>query len=179
MTASSDFGWPAASSLIEIGADRRLHGVDEVAQDAVLVEAFDLLQRGFDRLHEPRLARLALVGRGEPRVEARVEQGHHVGGDGGVLDERRPHVVLGIGHADLPQEARDGADERDVAPHQAGGEHERVVAVALGAAGHDGQETRLQPLLERLDVDMAAVGALQHHVVEPDTGLGSPWRLIS
>ena len=30
--------------LIEIGADRRLHSVDEMAQDAVLVEALDLLQ---------------------------------------------------------------------------------------------------------------------------------------
>ncbi len=34
--------------LIEIGADRRLHGVDEVAQDAVFVEALDFLQFLFD-----------------------------------------------------------------------------------------------------------------------------------
>ena len=39
---------PVRVELIEIGAHRRLHRVDEVAQDAVLVEAFDRLQRRID-----------------------------------------------------------------------------------------------------------------------------------
>ena len=53
---------PVGVDLIEIGADRRLHRVDEAAQDAVLVEAFDLRQRGFDRGGDLGLARLALLG---------------------------------------------------------------------------------------------------------------------
>ena len=83
-----------------------------------------------------------------------------------------PHVVLRIGHADLAQEARDGADQRDVAPGEAGRQHQRVVAVVLGAAGHHHQEARFQPLLGIEQVDLAGAGALQHHVVQPDVGLG-------
>ena len=74
------------------------------------------------------------AGAPQMRIEARVEQGDDLRRDAGMLAQRRPHIVLGIGHADLPQEAREGAQERDVAPEQAGGEHQRVVAVAFGAA---------------------------------------------
>ena len=34
----------------------------------------------------------------------------------GMLDEGRPHVVLGIGHADLAQIARQRAQQRHLAP---------------------------------------------------------------
>ena len=84
--------------------------------------------------------------------------------------QRRPHVVLRIGHADLAQEARDRADERDVAPGEAGRQHQRVVAVVLGAAGHHHQEAGFQPLLGIEQVDLAGAGLLQHHVVQPDVG---------
>jgi hypothetical protein len=83
-----------------------LDRVDEAAQDAVFVEALNLSQRGFDRAGDLGLARLALVGGNiETRIEARVEQTHEIGGDRGVLDQRRPHIALGIGHVDLAQKA--------------------------------------------------------------------------
>ena len=44
------------ADLVEIGADRRLHGVDEVPQDAVLVEARHRLQRFLDLGGNLRLA---------------------------------------------------------------------------------------------------------------------------
>ena len=72
---------------------------------------------------------------------------HDLRGDARVLDQRRPHVVLRIRHADLAQEARDGADQRDIAPRQAGRQHQRVVAVVLGAAAHHHDERRLQRAL--------------------------------
>ena len=98
----------AGVELVEVGAQRRLHRVDEVAQDAVLVEALDRLQRGLDRARAiaPR-ARPSSRRDVEPRIEARVEQRDDVGRDARMLDQRRPHVVLRIGHADLAQEARD------------------------------------------------------------------------
>ena len=78
------------------------------------------------------------------RIEARVEQLDDLGGERRVLAQRRPHVVLRIGHADLAQEARDGADQRDVAPRQPGRHHQRVVAVVLGDAAHHHDEARFE-----------------------------------
>ena len=68
---------PLGVDLVEIGADRRLHGIDEAAQDAVLVEALDRLQRRFDGGGDLGGARRALVRRDlQARIEARAEQPH-------------------------------------------------------------------------------------------------------
>ena len=107
----------------------------------------------------------------EARIEAQLEQLHDLGGDLLVLDQRVRHVALRIGHADLPQEARERAHQRHVAPHQPGRQHERVVAVVLGAAAHDDQEGAFELLLDGVEIERAAAGALDRHVVEPDVGL--------
>ena len=162
-------GLAVAVELIKVGADRRLHRIDEMAQDAVLVEAFDRLQCGFDGGRDLGLARRALVvRRRQMRIEPGVEQGDDLRGDGRMLAQRRPHVTLRIGHADLAQEARDGADQRDVAPAESGHEHQRVIAVALGPFAHDDEKTGFETLLERSEVDRLARRTLQLHVVEPD-----------
>ena len=76
-------GLAVAVELIKVGADRRLHRIDEVAQDAVLVQAFDRLQCGFDCGGDLGLARRALVvRRRQMRIEPGVEQGHDLRGDG-------------------------------------------------------------------------------------------------
>ena len=161
----------AVSRLIEVGAQRRGHGVDEVAQDAVLVEAFDRAERGLDLGDQRRLLLGALVLRHfELRIEALVEQLHDLRRDAGMAPQGRPHVVLRIGHAHLAQEARDGAHQRDVAPLRARGQHQRVVAVVLGAAAHHRHEAGFQPRLQRVEVERRAVRALQHHVVQPHLG---------
>ena len=60
--------------LEEVAADRRLHRVDEMAQDAVFVQAVDALQRLFDARGERRLL-VGAAGAGfGARVEAGVEQ---------------------------------------------------------------------------------------------------------
>ena len=166
------FRQPIGVDLIEIGAKGGLHRVDEAAQDAILIEAFDLPQRGFDGCDDLSLACLALVRRLiGARIEARLEQTYDIGGDGRMLDQRRPHVVLGVGHADLPQEARNGADQGHVTPHHPCRQHERVVAVVLRAAAHHDQERRLETLLDGLEIDGASIRALEQHVVKPDIGL--------
>ena len=53
-----------------------------------------------------------------------------------------PHVVLRVGAAGLAQIARDGAQKGDVAPGEAGIDHQRVVAVVLGEAVPDRHEAR-------------------------------------
>ena len=57
-----------------------------------------------------------------------------------MLDQRRPHVVLRIRHAELTQVARQRADQRNVAPGEIARQRQRVVAVVLGTAAHDHEE---------------------------------------
>ena len=96
----------AAVGAIKIGADRCLDGVDEAAKDAILVEAVDRLQCGFDRGGDVELARRAFIRRHiEMRIEPGMEQGHDLCCDGGVLAQRRPHVILRVGHPNLAQKA--------------------------------------------------------------------------
>ena len=104
------------------------------------------------------------------RIEPGVEQGHDLRCDGGMLAQRRPHVILRVGHAYLAQKARQRADQRDIAPNQPGGEHQRVIAVVFGAPAHDRKEARLEPFFERGEVERLAQRAFQRHVMEPDVG---------
>ncbi len=97
-----------------------------------------------------------------------MKQRDDVGGDAGVFHQRRPHIILRIRHADLPQETRDGANERDVAPHQPRRQHQRVITVVLGGAAHHHQERGFQMRLGDTEIDRSAVAALEQHVVEPD-----------
>ncbi len=161
-------GLPFLVGLEEIGADRRLHRIDEVTQDAVLVEALHILQFLLDAGDDLFLLGVALRGCRRARIEARVEQFDNVGDDDVVLHQRRPHVVLRIGHADLPQIARQRADKRDVAPAETAGKRQRVEAVILGGAAHHHQECGFQPRLALVELDRRAVATFQQHVVEPD-----------
>ena len=136
-------------------------------QDAVFVEARHPLQGGLQRCRHFGLARppRRFI---ERRRKACVEQCDNAGGDARMLAQRRPHVTLRIGHADLAQEARDGAQQRHVAPGEPGREHEPVVAVVLGGAAHDGKKTGLERFLAVGKLDRLTRGAFEHHVVEPD-----------
>ena len=142
--------------LEEIGADRRLHGIDEMAQDAVFVEAVDRLQLLLDARRDVFFCRRALPAR--RRGSKRAWNSATISaGDAGVLDQRRPHVILRIRHADLAQEARQRADQRDVAPGKPAGERQRVVAVVLGLPAHHHQEGGFQLRLALVEIDRAAV----------------------
>ena len=160
---------PVRVELVEVGADRRADRIHEMPNDAILVEALHLGQRrldlGGDRVF---LSAAQISERAETRIEAGLEQTDELRGDAGVLAQGRPHVVLRERDADLPQVARQRADQRDIAPPQAGVEHQRVVAVILGDAAHHDQEAAFERLLRLRRCRAAAVDTLQHHVVQPD-----------
>src|SRR5262249_27821281 len=100
-------GLIARIELIEVGAQRRFHRVDEVAQDAVFVEALDFLQRRLDARADVSLARLARLARAlGARIETRVKQLDDLGSDTRMLAQGRPHVSLRIGDPRLAQIAR-------------------------------------------------------------------------
>ena len=127
-------------SLEEVGAQR---GPDERpvgAQDAVVVEADDVVER----LREPLLDRLHLgharlgVGGEHPvaptRVEARLEELDEQPGDVDVAAQRLLDVVEGEGRVALLEVLRVGPQHRGLAPGQPGREDELVEPVDLVVA---------------------------------------------
>ncbi len=144
-----------------------------MTQDAVLVEALDRLQCGFDFRGDcwPR-SRRALIRRlrrkcGSKRAWNRATICAAIAG---IFAQRRPHIILRIGHADLAQETRNGPDQRNVAPAQSCRQHQRVVAVALRLLSHDDEEASFQPRFERGEIDGLTGCAFDLHVVKPDLG---------
>ncbi len=170
---------PVCARLVEIGAHRRLDQVDEGPQDPVLVERGHLGEALLETAEEVGQLRVPLGdGQAEARVEAQVEHQHDALGDGRVLAQRCPEIVLAEGGADLPQDACQGADDGDVPPGKARLQRQRIEAVALGIAAHDRHEGGFELLVERLEVDDLAAGPGKRHVMEPDRrAAGPPWAI--
>jgi len=154
--------------LIEVGAHRSLHGVDEVPDDAILVEAFDLAEQRLDIGEDRGLLRAVLFRRPQFGIEARTEQRNDARGDRGVSGKARPHIALGIGNADLAQIARQAAHQRDFTPGEAGGKHQSVIAVVFRFAAHHRGKAGIEPRLCRLDIGGAAIGPIKRDVVQPE-----------
>ena len=157
--------WGALGAvLVDVGAHRRLHQIDEAAQDAVFIEARDARKRGLDRsAHSTLVRRAALQG----RIEAGAEKGHDAACDGGVGGEGRRKIRLPVAHAQLPEVAAEGAQQRRILPGQAGLQHEAIVAIRFRPLLGHGEQRRLQRLAPGVKVHRAA-GALQQHVVDED-----------
>ena len=87
------FDQTVGAELIKIGADRRRHRVDEVAQDAVLVEAIDRLPSAVSISAAMAASRAARSsgGSAEMRIEAGVEQAHDAA-------RRRPAYLRSVVH---------------------------------------------------------------------------------
>ena len=104
----------------------------------------------------------------ETRIELGDEIGDEAGCDAGMARQRVGDIALRIGRADLAQIAPERAQQRRLAPGEAGRQHELVEAVGFGEAAELRHQRRLDRRVETLDVDLAVVGALQRHVVQPD-----------
>ena len=112
---------PVGIDLIEIGADGGLHRIDEVPQDAILVEACDVLAVRLRSRPRSAVSRALRSSRRSvhARIETRVEQAHDLGGNRRMLHQRRPHVVLGDrarGSAAGTARARISATSRHIIP---------------------------------------------------------------
>ena len=124
-----------AVELIEVGADRGCTALTKrrrMRSSSRLSTACSAVSIAAAMAASSRTLRSVAARRA--RVETGVEQSDDLRRNAGVLAQRRPHIVLRERHADLAQKARQRADQRDVAPDQPGRQHQRVVAVVLGAA---------------------------------------------
>ena len=150
LAASSDPTDEARSArrraLEEVGAQRRADQRAVGAQDAVVVEADDVVEGLgeplLDRLHlgHPRLGvvlQRAVVATG---VEARLEELHQQPGDVDVAAQRLLDVVEGEGRVALLEVLGVRPQHRGLPPGQPGGEDELVEAVDLVVAVPDRAE---------------------------------------
>ena len=143
-----------AIALPGVGAQGRLDQLQVAPQDAVLVEARDLVELLGDARLDPVLQLVAAAA--VRRVEAGVEQAGEIAGEARVGGQRLLDVGLAERRADLQDVVAVGAQGHDLARAQPGGEHQAVEAVVLQPAGPDAGEQVLEVLADRIDVDRVA-----------------------
>ncbi len=144
----------------EARAQNRLHDGEEAAQDPVLVEAPD----GVDRLADLLRQRLGAGVVTTVGVEPGVKQRHEQARDVGVGEQRPGDVGAGIGDRRLAEVAGDGADDRDLAAGHPRGQHEAVQPVVLEPPAAHVDERPLEGLLDRRQILWRAA---QAEVVDP------------
>ena len=105
-----------------------------------------------DLLAQRRLGRLVALAR---RVEAQLEQPHQLLGDARVGRDHVVLVALGEARADPLAVLAVGAQDRDLAPVEAGRDHQPVERVRLGLAAPDGRDAVGDPLAGLVEVERA------------------------
>ena len=135
----------ARRRLEPIGAQRREHQMHHAAQDPVLVERGDRIQRGFELVDEPVGVALAV----EPGVEPRHEQFDERAGDVGMCGERFRHIGVAVQRADLAQVAAVRAQQRHLAPREPGEDDEPVEPVVFDRTRKHREERILEQVADR------------------------------
>ena len=157
-------GPPTGRRLKEIGAEGRVHDVEETAQNTVFVGADHGIQAAsqasLDAFHRC-LSALGLGG---------IEQGHEKIDDqlrqGPVVGKGLFHIGLGKGDAGLAQVLGVRPEDHHLAPGHAGERHQRVEAVAFGFAQPNAAERVLEIIADAVRVDVRAVLGCQPEVVD-------------
>ena len=132
--------------LPQVGARSGYHGGEELAQDAVFVQAGHRGQAGLDALAQLFLHPFALLGQGG--VEARVEQGYDVLRYTCVAHQRGFDIGLAERKTQLLEVTCIGAQHADGACIQVGREHQLIEVVALHLATPGLREQRLKTRLD-------------------------------
>ena len=148
---------------VVVGSQDRHHDGVERAEDPVLVEALDRLDRMGEALGDPLdPSRVPLL-----RIEPGGEQVDEPAGDVGVADQRALHVGVRVLDAGLTQVTGDGAHDGHLAAAQSGAEDERTEPVVLELPAADAEEGFVEQL-----APLAGVGrqVAQPEVVHPHRG---------
>ena len=169
LKASVAGGRPVRVGLVEIGAHRRGDEVQELPQDAVLIQARHRGKRALDARPDRRLGCLPRVQiETAGRVEPHMEQLQELARQPGMARHRVGEVAQPERRPQLAQIGGVGPERGGLAPVGAGGNDQPVEPVVVGLALVHGEEGVFQPLAVPGDVDRRAVGGLQHHVVQRD-----------
>ena len=159
--------WLAAALLVEVGPERRVDEREQVAQDAILVEHRDLVERRRDAPGDLGACGLARI-RVQParRIEPPVEQLEQAGRDARMLVEHLGDVKRAVRRARLPVISAIGAKQRRLPPVEPGAEDQPVIAVVRRGAAPDGKEALFEVFPPREQLRLAAIGQVQAGVVQ-------------
>lgn len=133
------------------------------------VEHLDVVQGAEDSLFQTLLLVVEVVlGQLARQVEAGLEQPGQLASDVGVVVQGAGDVAQVEAQADLLEVAGIGAQQRHIAPRQAGSQHQAVEGVVLGVALDDVDEGVLEGVVELLDVEVQAFAVGEGEVVDPE-----------
>ena len=93
-----------------------------------------------------------------------MEQRHQQRRDIRIAVQRLLHIVLAEGNGGLAQEFRHRAQDGDIAPGQAGADHQPVETVAFRLAAHHGMKGVFQGRADIVQPHRQAVGALHQEI---------------
>ena len=152
-------GTPATGvRLIEVGAHRGDDQVEDLAQDAILIEAWHIGQGALDALADRLRRRLALsLGEGPTRIETQVEELDEIARQAGVPVQGIGKIAQPEGRLELAQVGAIGAYGGDLAPVRARRQDQAVEAVVVGVAAEDGEKAALEPTVVTRQFDRLAV----------------------
>ena len=129
-----------------------------------MVERGDVVEVGEDLVAQRRLGRLVGL---ELGVEAQLEVAHELGGDRRVRDQHVVLVALGEARADALAVLAVGAQDRDLAAVQPGGDHEPVER-CRSRPRRGGRRRAVRPRARRgLEVERLAVRAEHAELLHP------------
>src|SRR5262249_32606813 len=155
--------------LGDVGAEWGEDEIEELAQDAVLIEALHLGERPFDSLSDRFRCRPAFA-EAEPArwVEEQMEQLDEIACQTGVPGHGIGKVAQAKGLLELAQIGAVGAHDGDLAPLRPRRYDQAIEAVIVGFAAKAREKASLEPGGVVLEFDRTAIDPLQHHVVQGD-----------
>ena len=165
-----------AVDLIEVRAQRRAHDIQIAAQDAVLIQTRDRIQRRADLSDESFGARRR-AHRGA-RLEIRLKQAHEVPGNSRIRRKRALHVDLAERHTRLQQIAAICAQHHDLARGKPRCEQQTVEAVVLNLPAPHRGERFFECRLDARNVDAQRVAVLELEILDPGRTALGPCNLI-
>ena len=161
-------GEPAGRvALVEVGAHGGFDEIEDLAQDAILIQARHAGERAFDPLAHGGCGRLPVLGAElAVGIETQVEELEQIAHEAAMARERIGEVAQAERGAELPQIGAVGTHAGRLAPVGAGTDHQPVEAVVVGLAANHGDERGLEALVQPLELDRGAAVGLEHHVVQ-------------
>ena len=152
--------------LVEIGAKGGLHQIEETPEDAVLVQAGDIVQRLLEPHLQRRRAEFDVAAVGWIETDGEIFEQHPR--EARIVGESLFHIGLAEGNRRLTQILAVGAQHHHLAPTETGAENQPVEAVILGHAGPNAREGVLEVLLDAAGVDIDGALGDQSEIVYPD-----------
>ena len=150
--------------LVEVRPQRRLHEIEKMTNDAILIEIGNALQTLIDS--SPNLHCLLVGCLSRRRIKKGTEQLYDQSRQCSVLNERLLHVLLTKRNPRLSQKLAIGADDHDLSPTQSRSQYQTVEAVAFHLTAPNTAECFLKGLSDYRKIQRVAVARTDFEIMD-------------